>query len=121
MNRSLVAAGLLTVAAAGAVGLVARESFGSATAPTSDEVCAAAADVLAALGGSVGDQVVLRTRAAHVADLLIDESAQELDAGRLASARRIVAVLDDPDATVADLSRVVTPVAEQCPGPPLAR
>jgi hypothetical protein len=112
----VVAAGLLAVAAAGAVGLVARESFGSATPPTSEEVCAAAADVLAALGGSVGDQVVLRTRAAHLADLLIDESEQqEPDPGPLASARRIVAVLDDPDATVGDLSRVVTPVAEECP------
>ena len=117
MNRSLVAAGLLTLAAATAVGLVARESFGSARALTSDEVCAAAGDVLSALGGSVGDQVVLRTRAAHLADLLIDESEQQPDAGPLASARRILAVLDDPDATVADLSRVVAPVAEQCPVP----
>jgi hypothetical protein len=117
VNRSLVAAGLLTVAAAGAVGLVARESFGSATAPTAEEVCAAAADVLAALSGPVGDQAVLRTRAAHLADLLLDQSQLEPDVGALASARRIVAVLDDPEATVADLSRVVTPVAERCPVP----
>ncbi|MCU0264408.1 MAG: hypothetical protein MUF09_12225 [Candidatus Nanopelagicales bacterium] len=121
MNRALVAAGLLTVAAATAVGMVAQESFGSPPAPSSDAVCAAAADVLTALGGSVGDQVVLRTRAAHLADLLLDESQQASDAGSLASARRIVMVLDDPDATVADLSRVVLPVTEQCPAPPAQR
>jgi hypothetical protein len=114
VNRSVVAAGLLAVGAAGAVGLVVWESIGPATARTTDEVCAAAADVLDALGGSVGDQVVLRTRAAHLADLLIGQSEQGSDAGPLASARRIVAVLDDPDATVADLSRAVLPVAEQC-------
>jgi hypothetical protein len=121
VNRSLVAAGMLTVAAAGAVGSVAWESIGPATAQTSDEVCAAAADVLDALSGSVSDQVVLRTRAAHLADLLIGKSVQDSDASTLASARRIVAVLDDPDATVADLSRVVTPVAAQCPARAPAR
>ena len=63
----------------------------------------------------MGDQVVLRTRAAHLADCSSIDPAQEPEAGPLAAARRIVAVLDDPDATVADLARVVAPVAEQCP------
>ncbi len=115
MNRALVAAGALTLVAAGAVGLVAREWSTPAATPTSAEVCAAAADVLDALGASVGDQVVLRTRAAHLADTLIDRSAQDPEAGSLTTARRVVAVLDDPDATVTDLARVVRPVAEQCP------
>ena len=115
MNRAVVAAGLLTLAAAGTVGLVAREWSGPAATPTSAEVCAAAADVLDALGASVGDQVVLRTRAAHLADALIDRSAAESQGSSLATARRVVAVLDDPDATVSDLARVVRPVAEQCP------
>ncbi len=115
MNRSLVAAGLLTLAAAGMVGLVAREWSGPAPTPTSAEVCAAAADVLNALGASVGDQVVLRTRAAQLADTLIDRSAEDPEANTQATARRVVAVLDDPAATVSDLARVVRPVAEQCP------
>jgi hypothetical protein len=115
VNRALVAAVVLTLAATGAVGLVVRGWTGPAPVATTGEVCAAAAEVLDALGESVSDQVVLRTRAAHLADLLIDRSAQDPDAGSLATARRIVAVLDDPDATVSDLRRVVRPVAEQCP------
>jgi hypothetical protein len=115
VKRSLVAAGLLTLAAAGTVGLVAREWSGPAAAPTSAEVCAAAADVLNALGASVGDQVVLRTRAAQLADTLIDRSAEDSEATSQATARRVVAVLDDPAATVSDLAGVVRPVAEQCP------
>jgi hypothetical protein len=115
VNRPLVAAGLLTLAAAGTVGVVVWEWAGPAPVPTTDEVCAAAADVLDALGDSVSDQVVLRTRAAHLADTLIDRSAQDPDAISMATARRVVAVLDDPDATVSDLERVVTPVAESCP------
>ena len=115
MNRALVVAGLLTLAAAGTVGLVVRELSGPAATPTSAEVCAAAAEVLDALGESVSDQVVLRTRAARLAEVLIDRSAEDPDAGSQATARRVVAVLDDPDATVSDLSRVVGPVAEQCP------
>jgi hypothetical protein len=115
VNRALVAAGLLTLAAAGTVGLVAREWSGPAETPTSAEVCAAAAEVIDALGASVGDQVVLRTRAAHLADTLIDQSAADSQDASLATARRVVAVLDDPAATVSDLARVVEPVAEQCP------
>lgn len=115
MSRSQVAAGLLTVAAAGVVGLLARDVIGPATVPTTDEVCAAAADVLDALGESVKDQVVLRTRAAHLADLLIGQSGQEAGDTSLASARRVIGVLDDPEATVSDLSRVVSQVADQCP------
>jgi hypothetical protein len=115
VNRSLVAAGVLTLAAAGTVGLVAREWSGPTAPPTSAEVCAAAAEVLDALGASVGDQVVLRTRAAHLADTLIDRSAEDAEANSQATARRVVLVLDDPAATVSDLSRAVRPVAEQCP------
>jgi hypothetical protein len=121
VNRPLVAAGLLTLAAAGTVGLVARQWSGPAPVPTTQEVCAAAADVLGALGGSVSDQVVLRTRAAHLADTLIDRSAQDPGPSSLAAARRVVAVLDDPDATVSDLQRVVAPVVEQCPDLPSVR
>jgi hypothetical protein len=121
VNRALVAAGVLTLAATGAVGLVVREWTGPGAAPTTGEVCAAATEVLDALGESVSDQVVLRTRAAHLADILIEGSVEDPDAGSLATARRVVEVLDDPDATVSDLGRVVRPVAEQCPDARSAR
>lgn len=114
MSRAVVAAWLLTLAAAGTVGLAAREWISPGTAPSTGEVCSAAADVLTALGGSVNDQVALRARAVHLADTLIDRAGQTEDAASLDAARRVLAVLDDPDATVSDLARVVTPVAEKC-------
>jgi hypothetical protein len=115
VNRSVVAAGLLTMAAAGLVVLVAREVTQPSPTPTSAHVCAAAAETLDALSLSVADQVVLRARAAHLADTLIQRSAQEDDGGSLVAARRIVAVLDAPGATVADLEKAIEPVARTCP------
>ena len=114
MTRSVVAAGLLTVAAVGAVGLVAREWVTPGAPPSADDVCVAAAQTLDALGQSVGDQVVLRARAAHLADLLVGGAGDDGDS--LAAARRVVQVLDDPGATVSDLSDAVAPIARQCPG-----
>ena len=114
MTRSVVAAGLLTVAAAGAVGLVARGWVTPVAPPSVDDVCVAAAQTLDALGQSVGDQVVLRARAAHLADLLVDRASDDTDS--LAAARRVVEVLDDPGATVSDLSDAIAPIARQCPG-----
>jgi len=118
VNASVVAAGLLTVAAAGAVTLVVRDWAAPGQASTAAEVCAAAAEVLDALGGSVSDQVVLRARAAHLVDVLIDQSVEQEDAASLARARRVVAILDDPTATVSDLAGAVDPVATQCPDQP---
>ena len=118
MNRSLVAAGLLTVAAVGTVSLVVRDWVEPGEAPSAAQVCAAAAEVLDALGGSVSDQVVLRARAAHLVDVLIDQSVEQEDAASLATARRIVAILDDPEATVSDLAAAADPVATQCPDQP---
>jgi hypothetical protein len=115
VNRSLVAAGLLTVAAAGAVGMVAREWGAPGRAPTTEEVCAAAEEVLDALGESVGDQLVLRARAASLADVLIDRSGDDQDGAGLVAARGIVSVLDDTDATVSDLADAVEPVVRKCP------
>lgn len=114
MTRSLVAAGLLTVAAAGAVGLVAREWVTTGATPSADDVCVAVAQTSDALGQSVGDQVVLRARAAHLADLLVDRAGDDSDS--LVAARRVVEVLDDPGATVSDLSDAIAPIARQCPG-----
>lgn len=121
MNRSVGAAGLLAVAAAGAVGLVAREWITPGAPPSADEVCVAAADTLDALGQSVGDQVVLRARAAHLADLLVDRSAQADGAESLATARRVVEVLDDPGATVSDLAAALDPIAQSCAQRPADR
>jgi dienelactone hydrolase len=115
VNRSVVAAGLLTVAAAGTVGQVVRDWAEPGKAPSAQVVCAAAGDVVDALGRSVSDQVALRGRAAHLADVLIDSSAEQEDGASLATARRIVSILDDPDATVSDLAAAVDPVARQCP------
>jgi hypothetical protein len=115
VNRSVVAAGLLTVAAVGTVSLVVRDWVEPGEASSAAQVCASAAEVLAALGGSVSDQVVLRARAAHLVDVLIDQSVEQEDAASLATARRIVAILDDPEATVSDLAAAVDPVATQCP------
>jgi hypothetical protein len=121
VNRSVAAAGLLTLAAAGTVGMVAREWVSPGQAPSSAEVCSAAADVLEATGDSLGDQVVLRSRAARLADVLIARSTQAQEDASLGQARRVVAVLEDPDATISDLARVAQPVAEACPDPRPAR
>lgn len=119
MNRSVVAAGLLTAAAAGSVVMVAQESVSTPAPVTAEQVCAAVADLRAALDlSSVGDQAVVRARAAELADLL-DGSASEGSLDQ-AVAQRLLAVLDDSGATLADLQRVVEPVAGQCPDLPPA-
>jgi hypothetical protein len=111
----VVAAGFLTVMAAGLVALVAREVTQPSPTPTSAQVCAAAAETLDALSLSVADQVVLRARAAHLADTLIERSAQDQGGGSLLAARRIVEVLDDRGATVSDLEAAIEPVVRKCP------
>ena len=113
MSRSAVAGALLTVAAAGAVGLVAREWIAPGVPPSGDDVCVAATQTLDALGQSAGDQVALRARAAHLADLLVDRA--EDDSASAAMARSVVEVLDDPVATVSDLSAALDPIVTRCP------
>ncbi len=119
MNRSVVAAGLLTAAAAGAVMMVAQESVSTPAPVTVEQVCASVADLRAALDlSSVGDQAVVRARAAELADML-GSSAATGSVDR-AVARRMLAVLDDSGATLSDLQRAVEPVAGQCPDLPSA-
>ena len=72
------------------------------------------ADLRSALDlSSVGDQAVVRARAAELADML-GSSAAKGSVDR-AVARRMLAVLDDPGATLADLQLAVEPVAGPCP------
>jgi hypothetical protein len=117
VNRQGIAAALLTVAAAGSIMLVAREWAEPAPGATSEQICAAVDDLRDALDlSSLADQAVLRARAANLADILAVPSLKGGPAGATSVAARIVAVLDDPGATVADLSEAVMPIARQCRG-----
>ena len=119
MNRSLMAAGLLSAAAVGAVAMVAQESVSSDAPVSAEQVCAGVAELRASMDlSSVGDQAVVRARAAELADMR-DRSAAEGSLDQ-AVARRMLAVLDDSGATLADLQRAVEPVAGQCPDLPPA-
>ncbi len=114
MNRSVVAAGLLTAAATAAVVMVAQESVSPPAPVTAEQVCAGVADMQAAMDlSSVGDQATVRARAAELVGML-DRSAATGSADQVV-ARRILAVLDDSGATLADLQRAVEPVAGACP------
>ena len=99
--------------------MVARESVSTPAPVTGGQVCASVAGLRSALDlSSVGDQAVVRARAAELADML-GSSAAKGSVDR-AVARRVLAVLDDPGATLADLQRAVEPVAGQCPDLPPA-
>lgn len=115
MNRPLVGATLLAVAAAASVLLVVREWAIPVPAATTERICVAVADLGDALDlSSLGDQAVLRSRAAHLADILAAPSPKDGPDASSAVAQRIVAVLDDPDATVSDLAVTIEPIARQC-------
>jgi hypothetical protein len=115
VNRNGLAAALLGVAAAGSVVVVARQAVMPPAEVTPEEVCAALADLTDAVDqSSVTDQAVVRARAARLADLLVTQSGQDAPSGSLAVPRAIVAVLDDPRATVSDLSSATEPIARAC-------
>jgi hypothetical protein len=115
VNRNGLAAALLAVAAVGSVVLVGQQAVMPSPRPTAEEACLSLADLQDVLEqSSLGDQAVLRARAARLADLLAEPSGQEGPAGSTAVARAILAVLDDPRATVADLEAAVAPVARSC-------
>lgn len=111
MRRSDLAAGLATLAAAGAVLLVATQGSPPATAATTEQVCAAVTELTGALDlSSVGDQVAVRAHAAELADLL---AAGERAADRQ-SAQRIVSILVRSQATVTELAEAVAPLVAEC-------
>jgi hypothetical protein len=116
VNRPGVAAGLLTVAAAGSVVLVALEWSQTVPGATSAQICGAVGDLRDALDlSSLGDQAVLRARAAQVADMLSAPSKKDGPTGAAAVSHKIVAVLDDQGATVGDLAAAIEPIVAQCP------
>jgi hypothetical protein len=117
VNRPAVAAALLVAAAAGAVALLAVLWAQPVPAATGEQVCAAVADLQDALDlSSVGDQAVLRARAAQLADRLDDPAPRAGPEGSASVARDILRVLDDPRSTLADLAGAIAPVVRQCPG-----
>jgi hypothetical protein len=117
VNRPDVAAILLAAAAAGSVLVVARQWAQPVPAPTSEQICSAATNLQDALDlSSVGDQAVLRARGAHLADLLTAASPKDGPQGSASVAQGIVAVLDDPRATVADLAGAIAPIVGECSG-----
>lgn len=115
MNGPAIGAALLTAAAAGSIVLVAREWTSPVPAPTAEQICVAVDDLRDAVDlSSLGDQAVLRSHAAHLADMLARASADERPTGSKSVARQIVAVLADPGATVADLAVAIEPIAQEC-------
>ncbi len=114
MNQSRIASALVVAAALVAVGWIGRD-WSEPGPPRPAQVCTALEEVRGALDlSSLGDQAVLPTRAAELADLLARRPEGNSQANDLAAARRIVAVLEDEGATVADLVDAIAPVARQC-------
>jgi hypothetical protein len=110
-----LAAGLLVLGAAGAVGLIVSPWPGAR--PDPQGACRAVADLEDALDlTTIADQAVVRARAAALADALITQGFGDGESGGAAAVagRRIVEVLDHPGSTVADLIVVLGPVERQC-------
>ena len=122
MNQSRIASALIVAAALVAVGWIGRDWSEPDPPTTRAQVCVALEEVRGALDlSSLGDQAVLPTRAAELADLLARRPEGSSQPNDLAAARRIVAVLEDEGATVADLVDAIAPVARQCGQEPLDR
>ena len=118
MRATALAAGLLVLGAAGAVGAVVAPR--PAAQPDPGAACEALAELAEALDlSTIADQAVVRVRAAALADALIAQGFGDgrPDGSAAAIGRRIIAVLDQPGATVADLVVVLDPVERQCAVP----
>ncbi len=115
MSQSRIASALIVLAALVAIGWIGRDWSEPSPRATGEQVCRALVDVVDALdGSSLGDQAVLPKRASELADLLSRRQDGGAGATNPAAASRIVAVLEDPGATVADLEAVIAPIARQC-------
>ncbi|HEX6888382.1 MAG TPA: hypothetical protein VF143_09770 [Candidatus Nanopelagicales bacterium] len=115
MTRARVVAGVACVLAALAVAAVLVPWPDPALRARA--ACPALAELSQALTlDSIGDQAVVRSRAAALADALARGEGQELGspAARHEVAQRISALLDDPEATIDDLVIVLRPVATAC-------
>jgi hypothetical protein len=117
VNRPGIAAALVTLAAAGSLVLVARQWAAPEPVASSKQVCQAVAELQDAVDlSSLGDQAVLRARASRLADMLANPAPKGESKDKVAVAGDIVAVLDDPRSTVADLTRAIAPIARLCSG-----
>lgn len=113
---------MMSLAAVVSVAWVVRDIAEPSQRPTSAEVCAVLADVREAMDvSSVGDQAVLPARAAELADMLSHGRAGGAWAWGPDAAVRIVAVLDDSGATLADLADALVVVSRQCGEPTSGR
>jgi hypothetical protein len=113
-----LAAGLLVLGAAGAVAAAAWTAQGGPAHAQPEPACAALSGLVDSLDlASISDQAVVRARAAALADTLsgAGTATEGLRTGEAAlAARRVLAVLEDPAATVPDLVSVLGPVAGAC-------
>lgn len=114
MNGTRAVAGLLALGAVAAVSAVLLP--GQPLHPDPGTPCPAVAGLDEAMDlTTVGDQVVVRARAAALADALAHRAAGD-DPGRGDALRvqDLLDLLEDPGATVAELVDVVEPLAEDC-------
>jgi hypothetical protein len=115
VRGTALAAGLLVLAAVGAVGAVVSPWPVARPDPTG--VCRALADLDDAIDlVTISDQAAVRARAAALADALVTQGFGEdpSDGSAAVAGRRIVEVLDQPGSTVADLVVVLGPVERHC-------
>ena len=118
--RAGAAAGVLGAVGA-VVGVVAPRP---ATQPDPAAACRALAELNDALDlTTIADQAVVRVRGAALADALITQGFGDgrPDGSATVVGRRIIEVLDQPGATVADLVVVLAPVERQCAVPGAGR
>lgn len=114
MSGGRAAAGALVVGAVAAVAALLLP--GPVLRPDPGPPCAALVDLDRVLDlDAVGDQTVVRARAAALADALATRAAgQDAVPGDARTVQQLLGLLEDPGATVADLVAVVEPVAENC-------
>ena len=114
MSRAAAVAGVLVLGAAAAVGAVLMPGPTLRHDPGSP--CAAVVELDRALDlASLGDQAVVRSRAAALADALARRAASDDPVERDGViAQELLVLLEDPGATMDDLVEVVRPVARDC-------
>ena len=114
MSRAPAVAGLLALGATTAV--VAVLIPGPTLRHDPGSPCQAVVELDRVLGlASVGDQAVVRARAAALADALSRRAAgDDPGTGDAMVVQRLLVLLEDPGATVDDLVQVVEPVASDC-------
>lgn len=119
MNRARLTALLLAAAALAGVGLLAIAALTPTETPSAHAVCRALDDLTDAMDlDTWTDQAALRARAARVARMVSARAEARGSQDRAAVADGIIAVLEDPTSTLADLERALAPVVRGCGPPP---